>query len=141
MIRKPTHPGAVFLKDVIEPLGLSITETAKILDIPRKTLSDFVNEKISLSPELAVRIAKATNTSVESWLQMQYKLTLWSIRQIDAAKVKVGALAVSSITNDDCFNQLNKETIAAMKEAETIAKDPSVKSYSDVEELLKDLKA
>ena len=141
MIRKPTHPGEVFLKDVIEPLGLSITETAKILDVSRKTLSDFVNEKISLSPELAVRIAKATNTSVESWLQMQYKLTLWSIMQIDAVKVKVGVLAVSSITNEDCFNQLNKETIAAIKESESLAEDASFKCYSDVEELLKDLKA
>ena len=92
MTRKPTHPGEVFLKDIIEPLGLTITETAKILDVSRKTLSDFVNEKISLSPELAMRIAKETNTSVESWLQMQLKLTLWNITQFDPVNVKVASL-------------------------------------------------
>ena len=58
----------------------------------RKTLSDFVNEKISLSPELAMRIAKETNTSVESWLQMQLKLTLWNIMQFDPVNVKVASL-------------------------------------------------
>lgn len=93
MNRKPTHPGEIFLKDVIEPLGLTITDTAKILDVSRKTLSDFINGKISLSPELAMRIAKATNTSVESWLQMQLKLTLWTIMQYDPVNVKAASLA------------------------------------------------
>lgn len=51
--RKPTHPGAVLLEDVIKPLGLTITEAAKMLGVSRKTLSEFVNEKAMLSPDMA----------------------------------------------------------------------------------------
>ena len=89
MTRKPTHPGEVFLKDVLEPLGITITDAAQMLGVTRKTLSEFVNEKSALSPEMAIRIAKATNTSPESWMQMQMKLTLWQAMQNEPVNVKV----------------------------------------------------
>ena len=76
--RKPTHPGQVLLDDVIKPLGITITQAAKDLNVNRKTLSELVNCKSALSPEMAIRIAKATNTSPESWLNMQVKLDLWN---------------------------------------------------------------
>lgn len=79
--RKPTHPGVVLLEDVIKPLGLTITDAARMLGVSRKTLSEFVNEKAMLSPDMAIRIAKATNTSPESWMNMQQKLTLWEAEQ------------------------------------------------------------
>ncbi|EQA46521.1 addiction module antidote protein HigA [Leptospira broomii serovar Hurstbridge str. 5399] len=79
--RKPTHPGEILLEDVIKPLGLTITEAAKDLGISRKTLSEIVNGKSSITPETAVRIALATNTSAESWLNMQIKLDLWTALQ------------------------------------------------------------
>jgi addiction module HigA family antidote len=79
--RKPTHPGEVLREDVIKPLGLSVTEAAKLLGIARKTLSTLLNCKASLSPEMAVRIGKATGTSPESWLYMQAKLDLWIASQ------------------------------------------------------------
>ena len=75
MTRIPTHPGKVLLKDILEPLGINITDAAEMLGITRKALSDFVNEKSTLSPEIAIRIAKATETSPESWMAMQMKLT------------------------------------------------------------------
>jgi addiction module HigA family antidote len=75
--RKPTHPGEILYEDVIKPLGLTVTEAAKRLGVTRKTLSTLLNCKASLSPEMAVRIAKATKTSPESWLYMQAKLDLW----------------------------------------------------------------
>jgi addiction module HigA family antidote len=75
--RKPTHPGEVLREDVIFPLGLTVTEAARRLGVTRKTLSALLNCRASLSPEMAVRIAKATNTSPESWLYMQAKLDLW----------------------------------------------------------------
>ena len=76
-----THPGAVLREDVIVPLGLSVTEAAKRLRITRKTLSLLLNERAALSPQMAIRIAKATNTSPESWLSMQTKLDLWDAMQ------------------------------------------------------------
>ena len=79
--RKPTHPGFLLKEDVLVPLGLSITEAAKDLGVSRKTLSELINEKASLSPDMAIRIAKATKTSPESWLNMQSKLDLWRSEQ------------------------------------------------------------
>ncbi|MEI7013460.1 HigA family addiction module antitoxin [Leptospira licerasiae] len=79
--RKPTHPGEILLEDIIKPLGLTITEAAKGLGISRKTLSEIVNCKSPVTPEMAVRIAIATNTSAESWLSMQTKLDLWTAMQ------------------------------------------------------------
>jgi len=80
-IRKPVHPGNVFLNDVLIPLGLTVTDAAGMMGITRKTLSEFVNEKSSCTVQMALRIAKVTNTSAESWLAMQLKLDLWKARQ------------------------------------------------------------
>ena len=85
--RKPTHPGEVLFEDVIKPLGLTVTEAAKNLGVSRKTLSELVNQKAALSPGMALRIAKATNTSPESWLNMQTKLNLWNALQHEPENV------------------------------------------------------
>ena len=85
--RKPTHPGEVLLKDVIKPLGLTVTDAARKLGVSRKTLSELVNRKSALSPEMALRIAKATKTSPESWLNMQTKLDLWNALQHEPENV------------------------------------------------------
>ncbi len=79
--RKPTHPGEILYEDVIKVIGLTITEVAKRLGVTRKTLSLLLNCKASLSPEMAIRIGKATNTTPESWLFMQAKLDLWYANQ------------------------------------------------------------
>jgi len=87
--RKPTHPGEVLLEDVIKPLGFTITEAAKDLGVSRKTLSELVNQKASLSPQMALRIAKATNTTPESWINMQTKLDLWNALQHEPENVLI----------------------------------------------------
>ncbi|MBE5835973.1 MAG: addiction module antidote protein, HigA family [Butyrivibrio sp.] len=87
MTRKPTHPGNVFLEDVIKPLNLTVTDAARMLGVSRKALSEFVNEKASLSLEMAIRISKATNTSPESWMNMQQELTLWAAQQNEPSNV------------------------------------------------------
>ncbi len=79
--RRPTHPGEVLFEDVIKPLGITISEAARNLGISRKTLSELIHGKCGLSPEVAVRIAKATDTSPESWLAMQTNLDLWNALQ------------------------------------------------------------
>ncbi|MBM4026025.1 MAG: HigA family addiction module antidote protein [Planctomycetes bacterium] len=79
--RRPTHPGQVLWADVIEPLGLTVTEAAERLGVARKTLSALINGRASLSPEMAVRIGRATCTSPESWLMMQTRLDLWQAQQ------------------------------------------------------------
>jgi addiction module HigA family antidote len=81
-LRKPVHPGKILLLDVLVPLGITVTDAANMMGITRKALSGFVNEKSSCSPQMALRIAKVTRTSAESWLAMQAKLDLWKARQI-----------------------------------------------------------
>ena len=88
MIRKPTHPGIVFYEDVMKPLNINVTEGAKMLGVTRKALSEFINGKTALSPEMALRISKATNTSVESWMNMQQKLTIYNARLHEPRNVK-----------------------------------------------------
>ena len=80
-IRKPTHPGEILREEVLIPLGLSITEAASKLGVTRKALSELINCRSALSPLMALRIAKATNTSSESWMNLQTKLDLWKAEQ------------------------------------------------------------
>ena len=79
--RKPTHPGEVLREDVIIPLHLNITEAAKRLGVTPRILSALLKCKSSLTPEMAIRIARATKTTPESWLYMQAKYDLWHAEQ------------------------------------------------------------
>ena len=92
--RKPTHPGEVLREDVIKPLGLSVTEAAKHLGVTRKTLSALINCKAAISPEMAIRIGKATETSLESWLFMQ-ALDLWLAEKKPAEVKEFGEAAAA----------------------------------------------
>ncbi|MGP2490307.1 HigA family addiction module antitoxin [Mesorhizobium sp. PUT5] len=65
------HPGAFIRDEVLDELGLSIAKAADILDVRRATLSDLVNEKARLSPEMALRIEKAFGVSMDMLLRMQ----------------------------------------------------------------------
>jgi addiction module HigA family antidote len=75
-MKNPPHPGTVVLQECIEPLGLTITEAAHALGVTRNTLSELVNGKRGISPEMAVRLSKVFGGSEESWLiqQAQYEL-------------------------------------------------------------------
>lgn len=86
--RKPVHPGNVFMYDVLLPLGLTITDASRMMGITRKALSEFVNEKSVCTTQMTLRIASVTNTSPESWLNMQIKLDLWKARQMKPMKVQ-----------------------------------------------------
>ena len=93
-LRKPTHPGEVLREDVMKPLGLTVTEAAKRLGVTRKTLSALLNCRASMSPEMAVRVSKATRTSPESWLYMQAKLDLWIAEQKPPKVEELGEAAI-----------------------------------------------
>lgn len=68
---KPSHPGAFIRTEVIDDLGLSVSKAADILGVRRATLSDLLNEKASLTPEMALRLEKAFRLSMDMLLQMQ----------------------------------------------------------------------
>ena len=67
----PSHPGDFIRTEIIEDLGLSVTRAAEILGVRRATLSDLLNAKSSLSPEMALRVEKAFGTSMDMLLRMQ----------------------------------------------------------------------
>ena len=92
-MRKPTHPGEILREDVIKPLGLTVTEAANRLGVTRKTLSASLNCRASMTPEMAVRVGKATKTSPESWLYMQAKLDLWIAEQKPPKIEELGEVA------------------------------------------------
>ena len=77
LMHNPPHPGTVIKELCLEPLGLSVTEAAKALNVSRKTLSSILNSKAGISPEMAVRLSIAFNTSSESWLNQQAQYDLW----------------------------------------------------------------
>jgi addiction module HigA family antidote len=70
-MKNPPHPGSIVRYDCIEPLGLSVTEAAKVLGVTRQALNNLVNEKAGISPEMAVRLSKAFGSSPEMWLRLQ----------------------------------------------------------------------
>jgi len=75
--RKPTHPGVIIYEHYLEPLGISIAGAARHLGVARKTLSNIINGHASVSPDMAMRLASACDTSVELWLNLQRAHDLW----------------------------------------------------------------
>ena len=81
LMHNPPHPGEVLKELCIEPLGITVTDAAKGLGVSRKTLSSILNGKAGISPEMAVRLSIAFNTSSESWLNQQTQYDLWQVEQ------------------------------------------------------------
>jgi addiction module HigA family antidote len=70
-MKKPVHPGRIVRKDCLEPLELTVTKAAEVLGVSRQALNNVVNEKAAISPEMAIRLAKAFGSTAETWLRMQ----------------------------------------------------------------------
>jgi antitoxin HigA-1 len=88
-MKNPPHPGSLVLHDCISPLGLSITDAAIALGVSRNSLSELVNARRGISPEMAVRLYKAFGGSAESWLTQQ--------SHYDLAQVKVEMIKVERV--------------------------------------------
>ena len=78
---QPIHPGDFVRTEVLDELGLSVAQAADILDIRRATLSDLLNERSALSPEMALRLEKAFGVSMDTLLSMQCRYDSHIIRQ------------------------------------------------------------
>jgi antitoxin HigA-1 len=78
---KPCHPGEFIRTEILEELDLSVTKAAEVLGVRRATLSDLVNEKAALSPEMALRIEKAFGVSMDTLLRMQAWYDTYAMRK------------------------------------------------------------
>ena len=93
-VKNPVHPGAIVREDCLKPMGLSVTEGAKRLGVGRQTLSNLVNEKASVSIEMAYRLSKAFGSTPETWLGRQLAFDLSRSRDLDR-RIKVERIAVA----------------------------------------------
>ena len=85
----PPHPGRIVRQECLEPLGLSVTDGAKALGVSRNALSELVNERRGVSPEMAIRLSKAFGSSPEVWagLQLDYDMAR-ALRDADRIDMK-----------------------------------------------------
>ncbi len=88
-MKNRVHPGAIVREDCLKPLGLSVTDGARWLGVGRQTLSNLVNEKASISIDMAYRLSKAFGSTPETWLGMQLAFDLARSRHLERTlKVK-----------------------------------------------------
>ena len=93
-MHNPPHPGEIIRHLCLDPLGLSVSEAAKALRVSRKTLSAILNGRAGLSPEMAIRLAIAFDTTPESWMVQQVQYDLWRAnKKRKALEKKVKSLA------------------------------------------------
>src|ERR1700722_2449760 len=86
-MKNPPHPGGIVLLQCIQPLGLSITAAAAALGVTRNTLSELVNGKRGISPEMAVRLSRVFGGTEDGWLAQQAQYDLAQVRR-DRMKLK-----------------------------------------------------
>jgi antitoxin HigA-1 len=88
-MKNPVHPGRIIKNACLAPLGLSVTAGASALGVTRVALSRVVNGRAGVSPEMAVRLAKAFGSTTGAWLKMQLAYDLARIeKRAGAIKVK-----------------------------------------------------
>ncbi len=75
--RPSAHPGRIIRNHHLEPLSMTITDLANTLDVSRKTVSKIVNEKGSITPDMALRLSRAFDTTPDLWLNLQKSYDLW----------------------------------------------------------------
>lgn len=80
-IHNPPHPGKIIKEMCLEPLGLTVTDTAKALKVTRKTLSSILNGRAGISPEMALRLSKVFGRTPEGWMRLQLQYDLWKAEQ------------------------------------------------------------
>jgi addiction module HigA family antidote len=88
MMHNPPHPGEFIREVCLAPLGLNVTQAAACLGVARKTLSELLNGHTGISPEMAVRLSIAFDTTPESWLTQQMHYDLWKTQQQRTPQVR-----------------------------------------------------
>ncbi len=90
--RPPAHPGGILKRHYLEPLSLAISEAAVALGVSRKTVSKIVNQRGDITPDMALRLAKAFRTTPELWLNLQRNYDLWHATHDSRAWQRVRAI-------------------------------------------------
>jgi antitoxin HigA-1 len=93
-MKNPPHPGRIVWQECLDPLGLTVTAGAKALGVSRNALSELINERRGISPEMAIRLSKAFGSSPAVWagLQLDYEMAAVMAR---ADRIRVTRIAAS----------------------------------------------
>ena len=100
----PVHPGVILKEMYLKPISVNITQLAENLGVARKTVSELINGHMGVSAEMAIRLAKAFDTTPELWLNMQLNYDLWQasskvsvkeIRSLRGGKTSVSAKSIN----------------------------------------------
>lgn len=84
---RPTHPGEMLREDFLPDYRLTVTALAASLEVSRQTVNELLRERRSLSPEMALRLARLFGNSPEFWLNAQRAVDLWQAEQSIGADV------------------------------------------------------
>lgn len=90
-MKSPPHPGSILKEVIVEGLGLTITAAADGLGVSRKQLSELVNERAGISPEMAIRLEKGVGSTADHWLRLQLAFDLAHARA-DESRLHVSRL-------------------------------------------------
>jgi addiction module HigA family antidote len=93
-MKNPIHPGRIVREDCLTELGLSVTEAAAHLGVGRAALSALVNERASVSIEMAYRLSKAFGSTPDHWMRMQLAYDLAQSRSLQT-EIVVGRIAAA----------------------------------------------
>ena len=93
-MHNPPHPGEVLRELCLKPIGLTVTQAARVLGVSRKTLSSILNGRAGITPQMAVRLSLAWGTTAESWMNQQVQYDLWHAER-NRKKLRVTRLSAA----------------------------------------------
>jgi len=97
MTRRPTHPGTIIKEDYLLPLSLTVKDMADTLGVSRKTLSKIINERGAITPDMALRLSRAFDTTPDLWLDLQKNYDLWNAENASKEWQKVKPLSSKTL--------------------------------------------
>ncbi|MDI6789245.1 MAG: HigA family addiction module antitoxin [Thermodesulfobacteriota bacterium] len=104
MIRQPTHPGKIVKEDYLAPLSITIKDLAELLGVSRKTLSKIINERGAITPDMALRLSRAFDTTPDFWLNLQKNYDLWQAETASKEWQKVKPISLHMLHSDSTLN-------------------------------------
>jgi len=100
MTRRPTHPGNIIKEDYLMPLSISIKDMSDTLGVSRKTLSKIINERGAITPDMALRLSRAFDTTPDLWLNLQKNYDLWIAENASKEWQKVKPLSLQTLHSE-----------------------------------------
>ncbi len=100
-MKRPIHPGRIIKDDYLEPLELTTGALANALGVTRQTIAAIINERAGISPEMALRLSEAFNTTPDLWIGMQRNYDLYKASLVFAPKGIIKRVYTGSVSPGD----------------------------------------